>query len=165
MLRERQTSNRYAQNRNRVSYLCSGRRSLGRRKHGRQRAGPGSRGRRCIFPRPWENTDKGKPENIKTIPGAGGNAEGTEAMSTCFFFRWDISVICLIVVLKSPSQCSWAYIFRLSDWNYLIFFDHFKNISVYDPKTTEKKQMSTRSRKVRRTMFKRICTKRNTRLE
>jgi len=39
---------------------------------------------------------------------------------------------------NSPKQCSLAYIPRHSDRNDLIFFSHFKNVSVYDRKITEK---------------------------
>ena len=49
-------------------------------------------------------------------------------------FCWDISVICLAVVLKLSYQCSLAYIFSHLDRNGLIFFSHFKKISVCDRK-------------------------------
>jgi len=51
-------------------------------------------------------------------------------------FCWDISVICLAVVLKLSYQCSLAYIFSHFDRNGLIFFSHFKKISVCDRKKT-----------------------------
>jgi len=40
------------------------------------------------------------------------------------------------------NKCFLAYVFRLSDRNYLNFFVHFKIISVYDRKMTEKKSSS-----------------------
>ena len=55
-----------------------------------------------------------------------------------YFVHWNISVICLTVVLDSLQQRSLPYIFRHSDQNDLIFVDHFKNISAYD----QKKQVS-----------------------
>jgi len=42
-------------------------------------------------------------------------------------------VICLAVVLQLAITWSLAYIFRYSDLNDY-FFDHFKNISVFDRK-------------------------------
>jgi len=53
---------------------------------------------------------------------------------TCFIFRWDISVICPTVVLTLALKVFLAYIFKHSDWNDLIFFGHFKSVSVYDRK-------------------------------
>jgi len=78
-------------------------------------------------------------------------------LQSCFFIRWDNLHHFFAETLRlffcwdilatetfwsfvsqgyqnSPQQCSLAYIFRHSDWNYLIFFSHFKNISVYDQK-------------------------------
>jgi len=35
-----------------------------------------------------------------------------------------------------------AYILKHCDWNDLIYFGHFKNVSVYDQKTTEKNSIA-----------------------
>jgi len=59
-----------------------------------------------------------------------------------FFFHWNILVIYLTVVLKLAAKVNLlAYIFKHSDWNGLIIFSRFKNVSVYDKKITENKQI------------------------
>jgi len=45
---------------------------------------------------------------------------------------WNISVICLTVVLKLTTKVFFAYIFKHSDQNDSIYFGHFKNVSIYD---------------------------------
>jgi len=55
---------------------------------------------------------------------------------SCFFFRWNISVISLTVVLKLVVTVFLANIFRHSDRTDLIFFGHFKIISLYDRKNS-----------------------------
>ena len=45
---------------------------------------------------------------------------------------WNISVICLTVVLKLTIKVFLAYIFKHSDQNDSIYFGHFKNVSVCD---------------------------------
>jgi len=58
------------------------------------------------------------------------------------FCHWNISVICLKVVLKLAVKVLLTYIFRHSDRNDLSFFGHFENILVYDRKMTETKTSS-----------------------
>jgi len=58
-----------------------------------------------------------------------------ENLATGLFFSLRHLVICLTVVSNSPRQCSSVCIFRRSDRNNLIFFSHFKNVSVGDRKT------------------------------
>jgi len=53
------------------------------------------------------------------------------------FGHWYISVICLTVVLKLTITVFLAYIFKHWDRNDLIFFGHFKDVSVYDRKKTD----------------------------
>ena len=50
------------------------------------------------------------------------------------FFCWDISVICLTAVLKLAVTVFISVYLRHSDRNDIIFFGHFKNISVYNRK-------------------------------
>ena len=54
------------------------------------------------------------------------------------FFRWDISVICLITALKLAVTVFNSLPFQTLWPNWLKFFRHFKNISDYDRKMTEK---------------------------
>jgi len=51
-------------------------------------------------------------------------------------FCWNILVICLTIVLKLAVTVFLVCISRHSDRNDLIFFSHFKIVSVYDRKKT-----------------------------
>jgi len=61
-------------------------------------------------------------------------AETFRSFSLRHFGQWNISVICLAVVWKLVITVFLACVFRHSDRNHLIFFGHFKNVSVYDQK-------------------------------
>ena len=55
------------------------------------------------------------------------------------FGHWNVSIICLTVVLKLAITVLFSWPKMTSDRNDFIFFGHIKNVSVHDRKMTEKK--------------------------
>ena len=63
------------------------------------------------------------------------------------FGHWNVSVICLTVVLKLAITVLFSWPKMTSDRNDFIFFGHIKNVSVHDRKMTEKKQPCAKQHK------------------
>ena len=61
-----------------------------------------------------------------------------EVLASCFL-RWEVSVICPVIVLKLAVTVFTSPYFRTSWLNSVTFFSHFRNISVCDQKMTVRK--------------------------